>query len=79
MARGWESKSIEDQISEKQEQSHKPKPAKMSIEEKSRREHRDSLRLARANTLKSLESATDPRYRSLLEQRLAYIETQLAG
>jgi hypothetical protein len=79
MARGWESKSVEGQISDKQEQSRAPKPANLSSEEKKRKEQRDSLHLARANTLKSLESATDPRYRALLEQRLAYIEAQLAG
>jgi len=79
MARGWESKSVEDQINDKQEQSHTPKPPKMSSEDKRRKEQCDSLRMVRADTLKSLASATDPRYRALLEQRLAYIEGELAG
>ena len=78
MARGWESKSVEEQISQKEEQSRKnPKP-KLTRKERERSEQRAGLILARANTLTSLDSATDPRYRALLERRLAHIEAQLA-
>src|SRR6185436_7748531 len=77
MARGWESKSVEDQISEKQE-AKTLTGKKLTVEEKHKSEHRSGLLLARANTLTSLDSATDPRYRALLERRLAHLDAELA-
>ena len=77
MARGWESKSVEEQISDKNAQSRKPARPKLSRKEREQSEQRAGLMLARANTLTSLDSAKDARYRALLERRLAYLEAQL--
>ena len=78
MARGWESKSVEEQISEKQEQSRKSGKTKLTREQQKQSEQRAGLMLARANTLTSLDAARDQRYRALLERRLAHLDTQLA-
>ena len=77
MARGWESKSVEDQITEKEN------PLiinpKVSRAQSALRQKRDGLLLARAHTLSNLESASDARYRALLERTLAHLESQIAN
>jgi len=79
MARGWGSKSVEDQISEKEEQARLPKREKLTPTEAALREKRDGLLLARTRTVNDLESARDGRYRTLLEQRLAHLDAELAA
>ena len=77
MARGWESKSVEDQILEKQTANGRNRtenPAPEGIN----REKQRSLELARIRTLHDLESATDRRYRELLQRTLDYLDAELA-
>jgi len=78
VARGWESKSVEEQISDKQtevQSSTKKKPSPQEIEAKSRR---DGMLLARARTVAALESTRDERYRSLLMRTLDHLDSELA-
>ena len=80
MARGWESKSVEEQINNRQaesesETSGKKKPSRLEIEQNSKRE---SMRLARSRTTKELQSTQDKRYRALLERTLAHLDSELA-
>lgn len=78
MARGWESKLVEDQISNRQAESETPdknKPSRLEIENKSKRE---SMRLARARTTAALQSAQDKRYRALLQRTLEHLDSELA-
>jgi hypothetical protein len=79
MARGWESKSVEDQISEKeaeQQVSNKRKLTKLQVAQHDRR---NGLMLSRARILNDLESSHDARYRALLERKLAHLDGELAA
>ena len=77
MARGWESKSVEEQIASANERAGKPRakltPQQLEIERK-----RDSLLLQRTRVLRDLEKCQDSRYRQTLENGLAYLDSQLS-
>ena len=77
MARGWESKSVQDQMESAAER-RAGSAAKVSPEELARQQKRDSLLLHRTRVLRDLENCTDPRYRRTLTEGLAYLEIQLA-
>ncbi len=77
MARGWDSKSVEDQIQEREAQASKPVQEKRTPEEIERRARRESLLMARTRTLSSLQAACGGRYRGHLEQVLADLDRQL--
>jgi hypothetical protein len=79
MARGWESKSVEDQIQERQEAATNSSRRQMTPEEAQLHAKRESLEMARTRTLTSLQSACDSRYRSHLERVLADLDAQLAN
>lgn len=82
MARGWESKSVENQIdlatqkSDHQESVHAANSRKG--EEKNSRE-RELLRLARSNITQKLDATENPRYRKQLTDALAEIDSQIAA
>jgi hypothetical protein len=78
VARGWESKSIEEQITEHQSEpktSGKRKPNPKEVEQRAKRE---SVRLARSRTLTALETTQNERYRDLLERTLAHLDSELS-
>jgi hypothetical protein len=78
VARGWESKSVEEQISEREAEvspSGKKKPSQREIEQNSKRE---GILLVRSRTVASLGSTHDQRYRALLQRTLAYLDSELA-
>lgn len=76
MARGWESKSVEDQIASAEERKTQLGPA-VTAEERERRSQKACLLLARSKILRDIENARDNRYRAILQQSLAYIDAQL--
>ena len=78
MARGWESKSVEDQISEREAESQKKGQETLTPLQMERRAKREGLMLARARTLHSIETTRDARYRALLDRTLAHLDSQLA-
>ncbi len=78
MARGWESKSVEDQILEKQTANDQNRAKDPVSSEGINREKQRSLELARTRTLHDLEAATDPRYKALLQRTLDYLDAELA-
>ncbi len=79
MARGWESKSVEDQIQEREAKASESSPQpKLTPEELQRRNRRETLLMARTRTLTSLQTACGGRYRGHLEQVLADLDKQLA-
>ena len=78
MARGWESKSVEEQINERQAEPKFPGKHKSGRRETEQRTRRESIRLARSRTLTALESTHDERYRALLELTLAHLDSELA-
>jgi len=78
MARGWESKSVEDQIQEREEAASRTESRpKLTPEEIQRQTRREGLLMVRTRTLMSLQSACDSRYRAHLERILADIDAQL--
>jgi hypothetical protein len=77
VARGWESKSVEEQINDQQTESETPdkkNPSRLEIDRNSKRE---SIRLARSRTSRELRSTRDQRYRTLLERTLAHLDSEL--
>ena len=77
MARGWESKSVEDQIGAAEAESDAQARRQLSPREREQRERRESLLLSRAQILSRLKSARNERYRAQLELGLKHVETQL--
>ena len=78
MARGWESKAIEDQIGAAEAEREARSRPTLTFEEAAFRERRNGLLLSRARIVASLEKASDPRYRALLERSLAHLDAELA-
>jgi hypothetical protein len=79
MARGWESKSVDDQIADAEAAKAEPQNRQLSAAERERATRRDALMLNRARTLQSLQTACDRRYRALLEQTLAHLDAEITA
>ena len=79
MARGWESKAVEDQIQEAEERSRRAAepPVDESPAARARRERLETLRLSRARTLDQLESATNQSHRDMLRRTLRALEGEI--
>jgi hypothetical protein len=79
MARGWESKAVEDQMNEAEERPRRKQDAEddISPEERARRERLGSLQLSRARTLSQLEQATRPAHREMLQRTLRALEAEI--
>lgn len=80
MARGWESKSVEDQVN-----AHEPSviesdntTAKLTDAERARQSEIRSLQLSRSRIANQLSNATNPRHRTMLERALAALDERLA-
>jgi hypothetical protein len=78
MARGWESKAVEEQMQGAQESREKGHKDKLSPKELEDLRRKEVLILAAARVRSQLESATDDRYREQLRGALASLETQIA-
>jgi hypothetical protein len=77
MARGWESKSVEDQQEAAARERAVQKAPAPTPDQQMRAQQRESLRLARARTLATLQTACQPRHRAMLEEQLAHVDAQL--
>ena len=77
MARGWESKSVEDQMDAAESARAAASKRQLTPEEAERQAARDGLLLSRARTLNALQGACDARYRALLETTLAHVDEEL--
>lgn len=76
MARGWESKAVEQQM-EAAAQNNGHTGASLSPAEIDHKRVRDGLLLSRARVLHQLETAQNPNHRKMLEQALADIDARL--
>lgn len=76
MARGWESKAVEDQIAASEERKSAMKRA-LTPEEIARESQRQGLLLSRAKIAGDLDRARDERHRAILQQALEYIDSQI--
>ena len=77
MARGWESKAVEEQ----QQQAQAPKTAAGPVDPAAvaRETERATLRLARTRALADLQQACAPAHRSMLEQAIRSLDERIAA
>lgn len=77
MARGWESKAVEEQQQEAERRAleETTAPPADSPEARARRAQLASLELSRSRTLDQLERATNPAHREMLQRTLRALET----
>jgi hypothetical protein len=78
MARGWESKSVEQQQEERSETS-KPVHEPVSPDQQQRNRKREGMRLSRGRLIQELQAASNPRRRHMLEQSIAELDNQLSS
>ena len=77
MARGWESKSVEDQIQEREAASERAGRPKLTPEEAHIQSQRDGLQMIRTMTLNKLQAACSARHRAHFERILTDIDAKL--
>jgi len=77
VARGWESKSVEQQ-QEDARFSAEPR-SRLTQTQRAIESRRQGLKLSRSRILEQLRSAENPRYRETLEQALATLDEQLSS
>lgn len=78
MARGWESKSVEEQQSEFGKSSGEKK-GPLSPDEEKRLLHQQSLELKRARVLEQIKRSQNARYTEMLNRELEQLERELAA
>jgi len=78
MARGWESKSVEEQISAREAEAQKSTKTRFTAKQRELQAKRDGLLLVRTRTLAAIQSASSERYRQQQEGALAHLDEQLA-
>jgi len=78
MARGWESKSVEQQQSEMPDRGQPTRPP-LSPEQRERDRKRQGLLLSRIHLARQLEASENPRHREMLAQGIAELDRQLSS
>jgi len=78
MARGWESKSVEDQIGEAQARKEARHSRALTDDQIEQQRRKDALLLERARLIRDMERAYKRRHLESLERGLAFIEAELA-
>jgi hypothetical protein len=79
MARGWESKSIADQIDDAERKTTRGNDqAVTSPDQRARAEKLAALKMSRSRLLDQLEGARNPRHRTMLANALKAVESDLA-
>ncbi|HEY7351983.1 MAG TPA: hypothetical protein VH596_04365 [Terriglobales bacterium] len=78
MARGWESKSVEQQQEEAKSSAGRKGKA-LTAEQIAEQQRRRGLELSRQRILQQLQVASNSQHRAMLENALADLDTQLAG
>ena len=77
MARGWESKSVEEQQAEAASRSSKPRPL-LSPSELAKKREITGLQLSRQRVLQELQTTQHLKRREALTQALADLDKQIA-
>jgi hypothetical protein len=78
MARGWDSKEVESQIQDAHRRTAPlSRELQLSPEQRARLARRQRLLLDRTRILTELQACLNPRFRSLLETELAWLDSQL--
>ena len=76
MARGWDSKSVEEQIATAKER-HGEQRVHITAEQRENERKQDMLLLQRTRMMRQLETCGEGRYRQTLQDGLTYLETEL--
>jgi uncharacterized lipoprotein len=79
MARGWESKAVEDQVQESQSKGSTSNKAQLTTSDIELNRRREVLVLSRTRVQRELESSRNPRYTDQLTRALADLDAQLAN
>jgi hypothetical protein len=80
MARGWESKAIEEsQVEAAEERLKRSQAIARSAAEQGLQRERESLELSRTRVLQDLATAANPKYRVLLERSLHFLDEKIAA
>ena len=77
MARGWESKSVEDQIGAAEAAKEAGAKRHLSAELRERETRRQSLLLSRVQIVERLKHATNDRYRAQMQHALEHLDKEL--
>ena len=78
MARGWESKSVEDQIDMAEARTATARARVLSEEAIEVLRKKESILMSRTRVVRDIESAQNPRYRAVLTKALADLDAQLS-
>ena len=79
MAKGWESKSVEDQIQNTDnEPNHDNRRKQLTPDQMEAHRRREVLLLSRARVEKDLNASQNPRYRDQLTRALADLDVQIS-
>ena len=79
MARGWESKSVEEQVQEHQQKKGENTKKQLTAEQVESRRKREVLLLSRSRVQKDLQASQNPRHRDQLNSALADLDSQIAA
>lgn len=77
MARGWESKAVEQQQAEATS-TPGTRSRPLSPEEAAQQRQKQGLNLSRRRVIQQLQKATNPAHRQMLEKALADLEAQIS-
>jgi hypothetical protein len=77
MARGWESKSVEDQIGAAEAERELRAAHQLTSEQREQSDRKKSLELSRSLILSRMKAARDSRYRAQLQGALDQLDEQL--
>lgn len=78
MARGWESKSVEEQISAAEQREEARSKRELTAIEIERKKKQQGLLLERARLTREMQKAHKRRYLVLLERALTHVDAELA-
>jgi len=78
MARGWESKNVEDQVESKEVARAGSGSASKEAQQQAREQELKDLRLSRIRISNDLAAATHPNHKKTLEAALAHLDKKIA-
>ena len=78
MARGWESKSVEEQISAAEDREAARSKRELSAQQIEWKKKKEGLLLERSRLTREMQKAHKRRYLVLLERALTHVEQELA-
>jgi hypothetical protein len=76
MARGWESKSVEQQQAAASTKGESKQ--RLTTQQVANKQQEEAIQLSRRRVLQQLESAQNPRHRQMLESALSELDARLA-